>query len=52
MPFPYLTVLCEMTVTIPKPLMSLKGMIVKDTELLKVSKEAEGTVPIERFPPN
>lgn len=36
-----LTVLCEMTVTIPKPLLSLEGMIVKDTELLKVRKRKQ-----------
>lgn len=38
MAFPYSTVLCEMTVTIPKPLLSFEGIIVKDTELLKVRK--------------
>jgi len=34
----YLTVLCEMTVTIPKPLLSIEEMIAKDTELLKDRK--------------
>lgn len=41
-----------MTETIPKPLLSMEGMIVKDTELLKAEKgrEAERTASTKRFP--
>lgn len=51
MTFTFLIVLSEMTETIPKPLLSLERMIVKDTELLKAEKgrEAERTASTERF---
>lgn len=41
-----------MTVTIPKPLLSLEGMVVKDVELLKVRKgrKQRERPPVRGFP--
>lgn len=53
MPFLYFTVLSEVTETIPKSLLPLEVMTVKDTELLEVKKgrKQKEQPPVRWFPP-
>lgn len=54
MPFPYFTILCEVTEAIPKTLLPLEVMTVKDTKLLKVRKgrNQKEQPPVRCFPQN